>query len=304
MNDDSFTPLKVMDINIVNITSAKLEVFLHVSLQEVIMTIMKSPTKSCEHDPTPTELIKDNIETISPLIQMIANKSFSEGIFPDDLKEALLRPLLKKPDLELVDLNYHPVLNLTFLSKSLERLAAKRIIEHVQLMMEHHQLAYLEDHSTETLLLRVKMDIMKAIDKGEFVCLVLLDLSATFDNVDHKVLLQRLEQDYSITDTAIKWIHSHLSVRRQRVAIGDLGIDGVTADLVTLTYGVPKGVICRRHGIEYELFADDTWVYLTFKLLRNTIQPQLEYTGALGGCIKDITTWMTTSMLKLNDGET
>ena len=79
----------------------------------------------------PMELIKDNIETILPPIQIIANKSFSEGVFPDDLKEALLRLLLKKPDLELVDLNCCPVSNLTFPSKFLERLAAKRIIEHV-----------------------------------------------------------------------------------------------------------------------------------------------------------------------------
>ena len=65
-----------------------------------------------------------------------------------------------------MDSNYHPVSKLTFLSKSLERLAAKRITEHVQPMMEPHQSSYCEDHSTETALLRVKTDIMKAIDKG------------------------------------------------------------------------------------------------------------------------------------------
>ena len=75
------------------------------------------------------------------IIANITSKSFSEGVFPDDLKEALLRPLLKKPDLELVDLNYHLVSNLTFLPKSLERLAAKRIIEHVQLMVKPHQMS-------------------------------------------------------------------------------------------------------------------------------------------------------------------
>ena len=66
VNVDSFTPLEVMNDNMANTTSMKLEVFCHVSLQEVIETIMKSPTKSCEVDPVPTELIKDNIETISP----------------------------------------------------------------------------------------------------------------------------------------------------------------------------------------------------------------------------------------------
>ena len=68
VNDNSLTPLGVMDDNMVNTTFTKLEVFHHVSLQEVIETIMKSPTKSCELDPMPMELIKDNIETISSLI--------------------------------------------------------------------------------------------------------------------------------------------------------------------------------------------------------------------------------------------
>ena len=224
----------------------------------------------------PTELIKDNIKTIPPLIQIIANKSFSEDVFPDDLKEALLRPSLKKTDLKLVDSNYCLVSNLTFLSKSLEGLAAKRISEHVQLIIVPHQSAYHEDHSTETALIRVKTDVMKAIDNGEVVCLVLLDLSAAFDTVGHEVLLHRLEQDDSITDTANKWIHLYLSDRKQRVAVGDLWVDGVTSDPVTLTYGVPQGsvlgpilftlylkpvgMICRRHGIEHEHFADDIQV--------------------------------------------
>ena len=77
-----------IDDNTVNTTSTELEVFHHVSLQEVIKTIRKSPTKSCELDSMPMELIKDNIETISSLIQIIANRSFYKGVFPDDLKEA------------------------------------------------------------------------------------------------------------------------------------------------------------------------------------------------------------------------
>ena len=60
-NDNSFTPLEVIDDNTVNTAFTKLEVFQYVSLQEVIETIMKSPTKNCKLDPVLTELIKDNI---------------------------------------------------------------------------------------------------------------------------------------------------------------------------------------------------------------------------------------------------
>ena len=85
------------------------------------------------------------------------------------------------------------------------------------------------------------LPLMKAIDKGKAVCLVLLDLSATFNTVDYKILLHRLEDEYNITDKAIKWIHFYLSGRKQRVAVGDIGVDGVTSDCITLTYGYLKG---------------------------------------------------------------
>ena len=84
---------------------------------------------------------------------------------------------------------------------------------------------------------------MKAIDKGEVICLVQLDLSAAFNIVDQKILLHRLEHEYSITDTAIKCIHSYLSGRKQRFVAVDLRVDGVTSDTVTLTYGIPQGSV-------------------------------------------------------------
>ena len=103
----------------------------------------------------------------------------------------------------------------TFLSKSLEKLAAKGIIEHIQLMMEPYQSAYNEDQSTETALLKVKTYVMKAIDKGKVVSLVLLDLSPAFNTVDHEILFHRLEYEYNINATASKWIHSYQTENRE-----------------------------------------------------------------------------------------
>ena len=53
-------------------------------------------------------------------------------------------------------------------------------------------------HSTETALLRVLPDILAAVDRGDFAALVLLDLSATFNTVDHDILLQRLQTSFGI----------------------------------------------------------------------------------------------------------
>ena len=87
--------------------------------------------------------------------------------------------------------------------------------------MEPLQSANRPHHSTETALLKVKTDILKAMDNQEVACLVLLDLSATFDMVDHKILLERLENYFGITRTALRWIKSYLTNRSQRVIIGD-----------------------------------------------------------------------------------
>ena len=69
--------------------------------------------------------------------------------------------------------------------------------------------------STETALTRIHNDILRAIDGGECVILVLLDLSAALDTVDHDILITRLKHRFGITGKALGWIQSHLSGRTQ-----------------------------------------------------------------------------------------
>ncbi len=67
------------------------------------------------------------------------------------------------------------------------------------------QSAYLKYRSTETALVKVHNDIMEAIDGGSSVILVLLDLSAAFDTVDHEILLYILEKRLRVTGSALLW---------------------------------------------------------------------------------------------------
>ena len=67
------------------------------------------------------------------------------------------------------------------------------------------QSAYRAGHSTETALLKVQNDILLAMDHQHVTLLVLLDLSAAFDTVNHRVLLRRLEFTYGITGTTLQW---------------------------------------------------------------------------------------------------
>ena len=125
----------------------------------------------------------------------LVNESLQTGEFPDDLKKALVRPLLKKRSLKPILKNYRPISNLPFIGKLMERCVIEQLMDHIHTnnLMEPLQSAYKSYHSTETALFKVKADILKAMDNQEVTCLVLLDLSATFDTVDHKILLERLE---------------------------------------------------------------------------------------------------------------
>ena len=89
--------------------------------------------------------------------------------------------------------NYWPISNLSFLSKTLERIVASQIEGYLTTngLFAKMQSAYRKHHSTETALLRVVNDIDQAIDNKCEAVLVLLDLSAAFDTIDHAILLDR-----------------------------------------------------------------------------------------------------------------
>ena len=103
-----------------------------------------------------------------------------------------MTPLLKKVGLdETSQTNHRPVANLPFLSKVLERIVHKQMTSHVVTndVLPQFQSAYRKGHSMETTVLNVFSDIVDAIDKRQYALLSLLDLSATFDNMDHEILL-------------------------------------------------------------------------------------------------------------------
>ena len=204
----------------------------------------------------------------------MVDESLQTGEFPDDLREALVKPLLKKITLEPINKNYKPVSNLPFMGKLMERCVIDQLMDHIQTnnLMEPLQSAYKPCHSTETALLKVKADILRTMDNHEITCLVLLDLSPTFNTVDHRILMNRLENHFGIKGMALQWIESYLMNQSQRVVIGDTKTTGAKSESISLKFGVPQGCvlgpilftlytcslsqICAKHVL-YHLYADD-----------------------------------------------
>ena len=107
--------------------------------------------------------------------------------FPQNFKEAHVRPLLKKTSLPKNELkNYRPISNLSFISKILEKIVANRLQAHIKNdhLSKPLQSAYRKHHSSESSLLKVHNDIIICMDKGEVTALTLLDLSAAFDTIN------------------------------------------------------------------------------------------------------------------------
>jgi hypothetical protein len=177
-------------------------------------------------------------------------------------------------------------------------------------LAEEYQSAYCRHHSTETALLCVQNDILLGIDNKKLCLLVLLDLSAAFDTIDHSILIKRLSCEQGITGTALKWIQSYLSERKQSI-----WIDGTASLPRDLPFGVPQGSvlgpklyvhyvrpigdIIRRHGLHFHLYADDTQLFIFFD-----IDGSAEAIECMEQCIGELRQWMKDNLLKLNDEKT
>ena len=137
---------------------------------------------------------------------------------------------------------------------------------------------------------------------------MLLDLSAAFDTVDHRILLHRLEHQVGITGIALTWFHSYLSDRSFSVQLGQFssppspfacGVPqgSILGPILFLLYMLPLGPILSKHNISFHTYADDIQLYLPLIPNSNTFQPLLD-------CLTDIKSWMDTNFLNLNEDKT
>ena len=118
-------------------------------------------------------------------------------VFPSNFKRAIVTPLLKKSSLPKNDFkSYRPVSGLCFISKLVECVVASQVKMHLNEnnLGNVFQSAYKSGHSTETALLYIKNDVHISLSKGMPTALVLLDLSAAFDTIDHGILLDCLSR--------------------------------------------------------------------------------------------------------------
>ena len=288
--------------------SDSLEVFEPTNTAE-IASILANTDKTCALDPLPTKQLKDNIDSIVPIVTCITNASLVNAVMPGLLKQAIARPLLKKSSLDKDTLNnYCPVNNLSHVSKVIEKVIARRIICHIsdQRMQDCFQSAYRKNHSTETALLRVTNAMKVPMDTRQGTALVLIDFSAAFDTINHKIMIQRLSLRNGIVGKAIDWLQS------QRVVIRDASSNttcltsgvpqgSVLGPLLLSLYVQPIGDIIRAHGLSLHHYADDLQLYCHFDLTATALATTLR---RIEDCLDVVKQWITLNCLCMNDNKT
>ena len=162
----------------------------------------------------PTWLVKRASDVLAPVLSaQICNASLQSGDNPDAQKSALVFLRLKKPTMDDEDANsYRSISNLSLISKFVERVVATRFTAHAgrHKLFPSNQSSYRRHHNTETFVISVMNDIIRAIDCGEVIALILLNRSAAFDTVDHSTFLDILHRRFAVT-TAIVQILSYKS---------------------------------------------------------------------------------------------
>ena len=207
---------------------------------EISEIIKEAGIKTKPDDIFPSDFMKENLDILIPLFVKLVNHSLSSGSM-EGLKTADIIPLLKGDTLDHNILkNFRPVSNLEFIGKLTERVVLKRVNNHLLAnnLDIPEQSAYKKNNSTETLLVRITNDILIASDSKSATVVLLLDLSAAFDTVDHNLLLNILEKEIGISGTALKWFSSFLTSRTQRTRIGN-----ATSDDIIIMFGVPQGSV-------------------------------------------------------------
>ena len=145
--------------------------------------------------------------------------------------------------------------------------------------------------------MRMTDDIFKEVHRDNIVIVVLLDLSAAFDTIDHSVLLQKLYEDFGVAGDVLKWFGSYLMDRFFRVKI-----NGTLSDILCLLFGVPQGSllgpvlfilyikhlqrIAKKYGLAIQLYADDSQLYISFHPMRPS--EMADVTEKVNKCLAEI----------------
>ena len=233
----------------------------------------------------------------------IFNLSISAGTFIFSLKNAKVIPIFKKGNPKLVE-NYRPISIFPVFSKILEKIVHKRLYFYCNRMniLSNCQFGFRKSHSTSHACTLQASKITSSFNSKQKTLGIFLDLSKTFDTIDHSILISKLYH-CGIRGIPLEWFKSYLSNRKQQVQINEI----FSTNIHTITKGVPQGLIlghllfllyvndfpkCLNHSSAI-MFADDTSVFISNSNLTTMYQRANED-------LNSIYNWLGANKLSIN----
>lgn len=277
--------------------------------QEDVLKHLNSLRSDCSTggDNIPAKFIKPVAAQLSPVLTKILNNCIDANVFPTCWKKSRICPVPKVPGASQLE-DFRPISILPVLSKVYEKVILSQLCDFIDRynIYASTQSGFRKGHSCITILLKLKDDILKAMQRGEVTLSVSADYSKAFDTVKYDVLINKLKK-LQMSPAFINLISNYLSNRQQFVQIDDK-----KSDTLLIKYGVPQGSILGPilfniyvsdlslnsscNSIQY---ADDTNLYIHFKLKEMDIA-----TAKLQSDINQITTWSKINNLMFNSIKT
>ena len=293
-----------------NFTGPCMDSFKALNEEELTVIFGAMKKKRCSLDPIPSDTLSKCFYSMKPYILQIINKSLASGIFPTELKHSVIQPIIKNVDGDVNDLkNYRPVSNICFLSKLIEKCILIQLVSHFQQnnLMSNHQSGYKTLHSCETAMLLMVNDIQSFVEQRKVAAVLMLDLSAAFDTINHKILFDKLAGLYGIHGAVMDLLKSYLHGRTYSVII-----NGTKSGDKSLLCGVPQGSIigpllfilyiddvtrmASKFNLKIHIYADDTTIYVGF----NPINEVSSSIRNINLCMVEVRRWMLRNFMKLN----
>ena len=143
-------------------------------------------------------------QEVTPTVHHLFNTSLNTGALPEEWKSAMVTAIYKQRGSRNVVSNYRPISLLSNLSKLLESIVFKQLLDHVDHYLPINQSGFRKGDNTTFQLVRIVQKLSGAIETGQYAFSCFYDLSKAFDRVWHAGLLCKLEH-LGVRGKALDW---------------------------------------------------------------------------------------------------